>query len=570
MKIMVWSLSVVLSSFFSLTVAQAQTGNLIRNGNFERAAQSTGIQNWSPNCPHAPVLTSAYRKFDKRSLVIDDPEASRACAVYSQTVAVEAGKSYVIDAWARWTLYSGTSGSPGVFVVWYAKGVEIKRISYVVPGAVGVWNQLRKFVVAPAGATTAQVLLYSGLKSSARVQFDGIYFGKLNAIQGGQVTRYVSYTGYGAGNGLTRVNAAKYNNPTFWNSVKTQLRSTPVRVVFVKGRYTISKESEALIVSRLGDASRRLVLTGEDANSVQFVAGSAMTTKVSSLVRFDFLQNAEISNIHFRSVSKIDVGYFLQLRDSKKVSLENITGLDLVKMAYGVIGIHHNSSDIKLSGSEFLRTGYDGHQHFIYAFRNVSNVVVNNSVFEDSTGAYIRCRDRCSNFRIQSSDFYSSYTWGPSGYRNSHFIEWAAFNDDLYRSVADASAQEFFASNGFSALSNRFTYKVKAGRAIPFSIVHTGYKPYDGTQYRNHLLTASHKSTLLNGTPTTMRSLILSKFKIDMGSFAVRSNTFKNNLYHFELQSEASYGAKDYYPSSETAGSGSYDISETVGLPAGS
>lgn len=561
---MLKQLCLVWAAFILGNLALAQTGNLIRNGNFERYS-SGGISDWTTSCSQPIRLTTASPKFDRTSLEITDIDTARSCSATSTSFAVLAGKSYVVDGWVKQNDLNGVISTPSFYLLWFnSTGGEISRVSSPISTTEGVWGRFSKAMTAPSGAVSAKLLLYSNTSASQVVLFDGIHVAIARVTPTNEVNRYVAPAAAGTGSGTSSSNPAKFNSSTFWAGVKSQLSSTPVQVIFLAGKYTIKSSAETLLLSQIGHATNGLTLRGTDPYSVRLVSSSAATAYFDRLMLLDGSQNITIANLHFRTESAFDIGYGLLItNDSMNIRLENISSVDTIKVSYGIVGFHYGTNGVSLKGSEFLRVGYDGHQHFMYNFREVSNITVDNSVFEDSTGAFLRCRDLCSSFRITNSAFRATGTWGSSDEtRYPHFIELAVFNDVLYQKPANQSQQEWFWS-GFTATGNSFRYAAPRGeRAKPFSIHHSGFKPWDGTKFRNHLISSSEASTLLYGSLSSRRALIQSKFGLNVATqFVVHSNTYENAIYVFELESRASYGAAAYYPAADSAGSGMYDIS---------
>lgn len=557
-------------ALLSGTQSWAQTGNLIRNANFERQSNKA-ITDWTSSCSVPVRLTTTTAKFDRTSLEIVDERTDRACVAYSRPFEVAPGKTYSIEGWARHADLNATNSSPSYYVKFYnSSGTEIGTSSAAVSGNSGVWTKFSRTVTAPAYSVSAKLLLYSNIAASQIVQFDGIYVAQARTAPAGEVIRYVAPAAIGRGDGTSAGNAAKFNNSSFWSGVQSLLSSKPVQVSFRAGQYVISAPTDALTLTRIGHQTNRLSIAGADANSVRIISGSASSASLPHLIRVDNSQNITFSNIHLRTLSAFDVGYlFLITNNSTNIRLENLTSVDTMRVGYGVLGFHQGSNAINLVGSEFLRVGYDGHQHFLYNFRDVSDITIANSVFEDSTGAYIRCRDQCSDFNVLESSFRATGAWGSANeFRYAHFIELAVFNDVLYSGRSSQSQQEWFLS-GFTAIGNSFEYAAALGvRAKPFSIHHSGFNPWDGTQFRDHLFSSTDASVLTSGTASAKRQLILSKFKLNMATqFEIHSNTYSNMTYKFELESQASYGASSYYPIADHVGSGTYDISDLFPWP---
>jgi hypothetical protein len=557
-------------TFLTSLFCFAQSGNLVENPNFERTSTNS-ISGWTTSCAQPVRLTQNYAKFDRSSLEIVDDRNDRSCSAYSKAFSVVGGKSYDVEGWARHIDLNGISSTPSFFLKYYgASGSEVGSVSGSTGTQKGVWQRFARTFIAPANAVTAKLLLYSNQASSQTVQFDGVSVSLSQYRPSNEVVLYVAPTARGSGSGNSASNSALYNSSSFWSSVNSKLSSYPVRVIFAAGKYTMNTAAHALSLNSVGHAKNRLKISGEDAYSTQFVSGAAGDQGLSFLFRLNGSRNISIANIHFRTESKYDLGYALLITSgSSDISLENISSVNTEKISYGILGFHKGSSRIDLVGSEFLRVGYDGHQHFIYMFRDVSDINIINNVFEDSTGSYIRCRDTCDSINISQSEFKATGLWGKSNdYKYPHFIEFAVFNDVLYSSSDDQSQQEWFLS-GFSATENVFDYAAALGsRAKPFSIYHGGFNPFDGVRFRSHLLSSSDASKLVSGSTSTKRSLLLSKFGLDVNSdFLIHSNQYRNIIYLFELESQALYGADQYYAPSVYAGSGVFNISNLFPNP---
>lgn len=535
------------------------SGNLVRNGSFERFSLDGIPVNWTSKCkvPVSNVRNVGIR--DKSSALLNDNSAGNACGLMSDFFPVEAGKTYRIEASARWD----SLDAPQVYIYFYKNQTKLSSKAYRINKGANTWSPLSTSISAPSGANRAQVYLYSPIARTGKTYFDGIAFYEKTALPK-ELILYAGPVATGSGSGTSTKNWAKYNDPTFWNKVKTYVSSRHVKVILKAGTYSIASTADRFLLKKIGHPIYRLTIEGQAAFGTTFLFPSSATVDPGVLISLDTVQNTLIRHIHFRSQAKVELGYLMTILRSKNISLSGITAINLPLVKYGVFGPHQGTTNLIIREAEMIKLGYDSHQHFIYANRNIQNLHLTNSILEDSTGSFFRCRDVCDDLKISDSDFYATGTWGNhDNYRSAHFFELAVFNDQLWNGK-NASQQEWF-GGGVTASNNTFRYELKSGNAIPFSIVHTGYNPWDGDSYREHLINAKERDVLLNDHVTSRRNLIFSKYKLDLRKkFTVLSNRFSGHKFLFELQSGVAYGADKYYAPSEYAGSGTYDISSCL------
>ncbi len=556
----VMGIAVISILFINVTLSpsydQLSSGNLVRNGSFERSSTNGIPVNWTSNClkPVSTVRSIGLR--DKSSAYLVDDKDDRACGLMSDMFSVESGKNYRLEVDARWDIQE----SPLVYVYFYKNQVKLGSRSFAIPKGSRLWSRLLKDVQVPVGTDRAQVYLYSPVSRRMKVYFDGVAFYQRPGLQN-EVIMYAAPVSSGNGTGLSSKNWALYNDVKFWSVVRTKLAAGPVRVVLKPGNYSIATPAGKLSLKGIGHISNRLTIEGQAAFGTVFLFPGTSISDPGALITLDGVRNTVIRHIHFRSQSNVDIGYLMTVARSENITLAGITALNLPRVKYGVIGPSNGTKNILIRETEMVKLGYDIHQHFIYAFRNIQNLHLNNSVLEDSTGAYFRCRDVCRDLKITDSEFLATGTWGSNDiYKSPHFVELAVFNDQLWDGY-NKGQQEWFGCGVF-ATNNSFQYRFRAGNAIPFSIVHTGYRPWDGYMFRDHLLTSADRELLLNGHVTYRRNMMKSKFGLDLrNGFSVLNNSFSGHLFLFELQSTTGYGSENYYAPSEYAGEGTYDIS---------
>lgn len=535
------------------------SGNLVRNGNFERYSKTGIPANWTSYCNNPVKSVRDFGRRDKSSALLIDNRTDRACGLKSDTFPVEQNKYYRLEADATWE----SDKLPLIYVYFYKGTTRLNSKVYSILRGKRKWSRIATNVLAPPGADRAQVYLYSSTASTMKAYFDGIAFYEQTSLPQ-QIVFYAGPVATGSGKGGSQRNRARYNDVNFWKRVQGQLASRPVKVILKIGVYPIATSADKFILKGLGNPFHRLTIEGQSAYGTIFMFPKSATKDPGVLVTMERVTNTVLRHIHFRSQASVELGYLMNIVRSENITLAGLTAIDLPLVKFGVLGPHQGTKNIMIREVEMLRLGYDIHQHFIYAFRKIQNLHLKNSVLEDSTGAYFRCRDVCHDLKISDSEFYATGTWGNIDvFRFPHFFELAVFNDQLWDGK-NRTQQEWF-GKGVTAINNKFHYEKKAGNAIPFSIVHQGYKPWDGSKFRDHLLDSQDRDLLLNGHVTYRRNMINKKFGINVRSyFTVLNNSFSGELYLLELQSAASYDAKNYYAPAEYAGSGSYDISSCL------
>jgi hypothetical protein len=544
------------------------TGNLVRNGNFERAG--TGVpKNWSSDCPTGSVTKSTTdRKWDANSLLLIDPSTSQTCGAYSSGFPVTPGKTYKVEAHAKWKVLSGAT-SPVIYTNFYDQaGNELQSTGLKVPGSAGTYNKFHTEVVAPPTAASARVILYSIRAAALEINFDGIAFYEKPAIAN-EAVYYVAPAAVGSGSGSDPSNYAKFNDPQFWAAqVRNALSKRPVRVILAEGEYTVSNPTDQLRISGLGHSSNRLSIEGQDGfGTVLRVVPNASSSSVASLV-IDNSRNIVLRNVHFRANPSVNLYYFLNIANgSSNITVAGVSAIDAKDIKFGVFG-PSQSTNIIFRENEIQRAGTtDGH-HGIYGFKGVSGLTVENNVFEDITGSHVRCRSKCQTITVNNNEFMATGgSWSSnSAYKWPFFIELAVYNDQLWNG-SNPQQQEWFIG-GVVATGNSFTYagSPTGTRNVPFHIGASGYEPWDGTAFREHLISDAEALILRTGTCDQKREFINNKFSIELGTeFSVLNNSFSGQRRLAQLGSYARYGAADHYSRSEyEGGNQSFDLSSCL------
>lgn len=136
--------------------------NLIKNSGFEDALEGTGWE-WGDRI----TLVDGYTgNFAASSVKSSDPGFG--WVGLAQTIPVTAGKNYSFIAWLNWQ----NASQIHMKVLWYDDNLQELSSSFVMPGTDGTssgWQKRGGVATAPAGATSATIYIWHGVKDNSSV-----------------------------------------------------------------------------------------------------------------------------------------------------------------------------------------------------------------------------------------------------------------------------------------------------------------------------------------------------------------------------------------------------------------
>ncbi len=330
----------------------------------------------------------------------------------------------------------------------------------------------------------------------------------------------------GNGSATSAENAADYLDPDLWKYVSTRLEKTPVTIKFVDGDY----KTETLILMKIGHPDHLLLL--EPVNP----GGAVFKGDLKWQIRLRGSQNITLRNLHFTGPTR---NFALHIRSETGYPAHNLTVescqfIDLDKATYGAIGISGEVTELLVQKNTFKRVGYDAHAHMVYTtyggFGPGPLRFLNNH-FEDSSGDYLRLRNRIGYTEIIGNTFISN-----SIERNRPFIAMPIF------STKDPSTSAI--SDDVVIRKNTFRYhpwkKQDWDRAITVCLSSYGYDPDD----RHYLLLPEQAEIVRSGPVEESRKLFTEVTKINLKTIRLSGNTFENAFYHVGFGAFAHFDAK--------------------------
>jgi hypothetical protein len=355
---------------------------------------------------------------------------------------------------------------------------------------------------------------------------------------------YVAYAAQGSGDGANPENAAQFRDVMLWNQVRKALETSPVTVNFLPGEYIFSKNPGAngelrgtFRLENIGNPEHQLILQGLNPEGTVFKTDPA--DPLDQALAFDMLyfnvKNTLIRHFHFTGEQFIN--YVVKLYGSH-VTLAECTFIDMPNVIYGATGAHYTYSEyITLRDSTFIRIGFDSHAHMMYNAYGPQHVYVVDNYFEDSSGDYVRFRDRTDYGVVFGNTFKSTGT-----YRNTNrvFVTVPLFNDDVPGSPN--AKEESFGTHMLIA-NNTFIYPNdnSGGTRQTFQFLSSGYT-IPGRQY---LLSVQDAFVLLRGTVEEKKALMRDQLGIDGDSvFYYGNKVYGNNVKDtVQYYSFPAYGA---------------------------
>ncbi|NOU71124.1 hypothetical protein GC098_06725, partial [Paenibacillus sp. LMG 31458] len=146
------------------------------NPGFEDPTSGATIPGWGlfSGTPASSVsISKAEQNSGLSSLLIDDTYTDKAVGLGTQAISVKPDGIYEANA----SIYLVSGGAVNLYLKFYnSSGSEIgtSSVSYGTP--LNTWSQLKIEGIAPDNATTAKVLLYSGVATLSKAYFDDVSF----------------------------------------------------------------------------------------------------------------------------------------------------------------------------------------------------------------------------------------------------------------------------------------------------------------------------------------------------------------------------------------------------------
>ncbi len=358
---------------------------------------------------------------------------------------------------------------------------------------------------------------------------------------------YVFYEAQGSSDGSSPANAAFFRDTKLWDQVRSSLEVAPVTVNFLPGEYIFSSNRKdgqfrgTFRLENIGHPEHRLVIQGLNKEGTIFRTDP--DDPIDDALAFDMFifdgTNALIRNFHFTGEQYVD--YVTKLYGSH-VTLADSTFIDMPHVIYGATGTHYEDSEyITVRDSVFIRIGFDSHAHMMYNAYGPQHVYVVNNYFEDSSGDYVRFRDRTDYAVVFGNTFKSTGT-----YRNTNrtFITVPLFNNDDPENPGPNARYETFGTHMLIA-NNTFIYPDDDSRGSrqTFYFLNQGYD----IPQRQYLLSVDDAHTLIRGTAEEKKTLLKEQLGIDADTVfyygnKIRGRHFTNSVAYYAFPS---YGAVD-------------------------
>lgn len=538
--------------FDGVAFYRAATQSLVDNPDFSLDAGVGTPINWNRVGVSGTVSVASNR------LKLEDTSTTEFVWLETTAIPVVIGGDYTASA-SAWVA-PGSAGAASIYLKFYNdQGVELLSTSNSLYTQ-STWTKLSVTGNAPPNAVTARVLAYSATTSTGTFYFDDF------DLTPSYVQHYAAPNAQGYGDGGSPENAAKFNDPTFWHQVRTNLGTSSVRVIFLNGNYTVDSPSEQLLIANLGTLSNHLLLEGESIYGARFVRTNSATEWIYIMVTLADVMNMTVRNLHWQDLqtsSPANTGYCLGIISPNDctyvtygVVLEGLSFIDHPNQTYGLVGPYGTCTyKITIRNSEFVGVGYDSHAHISYNI-HTGGIAFTDNYCEDSSGAYVRCDGECYDCIVENNVFVSTGNWiNP----NQHFIE-------VFVSNLTDPGENWFGI-GYSFKNNEFDYWTPSGVAI--EIYHLGYDPFDGSATREHLLTSLQGDTLRYGSTYQKKNLIKDHYHLDFNdnsSIEISGNTrIGYHAYRLELETRADNGTTEYEWPDPRGGEGVYNISEVDG-----
>ncbi|MDF2663758.1 MAG: hypothetical protein K0Q94_6549, partial [Paenibacillus sp.] len=149
----------------------------LANGGFE-----SGLTGWNAAYGSQQRMTSTTEAAFSgvRSLKIDDNSSASSFGMESDKFPVTPGKQYTAEARAR-----VESGGGAVYLRFYnAANQQLDQKATSAGAAPGQWRSVTATLVAPEGAATASILLYSALANMGTIYFDEVSVSEISLVRG--------------------------------------------------------------------------------------------------------------------------------------------------------------------------------------------------------------------------------------------------------------------------------------------------------------------------------------------------------------------------------------------------
>lgn len=437
----------------------------------------------------------------------------------------------------------------GKVIASHKKGIDVP------PGRWGEWTLTS---LAPSDAVEAELVIGCATSTRCATLIDDVI-----VAEQWDATFYVAPTGHGSGDGSTPTTAADYRDDAFWQRVDAALETGTARVIVTDGQYDVATNEDNLSLRGLGSTKHRLFVTGASRYGVTLTQRADLTGYV---VHVQDSVNLTVENIHltaegthvtpsaFLITVNPDAGERTGGIIVRRISITNMpgvrySGVGIAGSIPGGLGVRN----VIVDDSLFTRGGSDAGYHHVYATRGATTVRVSESVFQDSSGTYIKLRDNVGDWFIRDNIFYSSGTW----INNVQFIQWAVYN-------TTDPGNEFFSAGPYRITRNVFD--ANGGWCAPecrvLTITARGYNPvdHDGVEW-DHLLDPVKREILLDESVDNIerrREVVRQNFNLaldDPHGVSVWDNEYRNVDALITLWNTADYGA----PSQ--GGDGVYDLS---------
>ena len=358
--------------------------------------------------------------------------------------------------------------------------------------------------------------------------------------------RYVAAKAAGDGSGASTANAASYLDTAFWRAVNMQVDQEPTTIHFLAGKY----HDGSLTLTAIGNERNLLTLRGEG-------EGAVFDSDGDFLLYLKGCQNLHLQNLHFTGrAAKFGVtviGLSPERRDAiipvpaqsmhaetndyrpaRNIDFDGCTWIDLPQVYYGPLCLSFHTDHVTVRNCTFKRCGQERHSHMMYNGGGSHHIFIYNNTFEDSSGTYVRFRDRSDYGYVYNNVFRTTGNYTHEDSSTTAFIEVPLFNS------FDPGSESF--GTNFQFIGNRFIWPdVPPKRDAQDPVIQVNYHTRDalrfwsdGFETRGYrtLLSKDEGYTMSLGSPSAKRALLLANCGINTDRIAWYGNRFEGAMEH--------------------------------------
>jgi hypothetical protein len=223
-----------------------------------------------------------------------------------------------------------------------------------------------------------------------------------------------------------------------------------------------------------------------------------------------------------------------EYRPARNIDFDGCTWIDLPQVYYGPLCLSFHTDHITVRNCTFQRCGQERHSHMMYNGGGSHHIFIYNNTFEDSSGTYVRFRDRSDYGYVYNNVFRSTGNYANEDSSTAAFIEIPLFNS------FDPGSESF--GTNFQFIGNHFIWpKVPPKRDAQDPPIQFNYHMRDalrfwgdGFETRGYrtLLSKDEGYTMSLGSPSAKRALLLANCGINTDRIAWFGNQFGGAMEH--------------------------------------